>query len=58
MPDVVFERSGRWWVAELPSFRGAYSQGRTKAEAYRNLLDALRELVDSYAEDKPRSATG
>jgi predicted RNase H-like HicB family nuclease len=46
---IVFEHSGRWWVASLPSFPGAYSQGRTQAEAYRNLLSAIREVVDTYA---------
>jgi predicted RNase H-like HicB family nuclease len=42
---VLFVRSGKWWAVELPAFPGAYSQGRTQAEAYRNLLDALSELV-------------
>jgi hypothetical protein len=36
----------------------AYSQGRTKGEAYRNLIDALRELVESYASELPRAASG
>jgi predicted RNase H-like HicB family nuclease len=42
---VLFTRSGKWWAVELPSFPGAYSQGRTQSEAYLNLLDALAELV-------------
>jgi predicted RNase H-like HicB family nuclease len=45
----VFEKSGGWWVAEFPPFPGAYSQGRTKDEAYRNLLSAMRDLVEAYA---------
>jgi predicted RNase H-like HicB family nuclease len=45
---VVFERSGGWWVASIPSIRGAYSQGRTKAKARANLIDALAELVVTY----------
>ncbi|HZU83832.1 MAG TPA: hypothetical protein VE987_12985 [Polyangiaceae bacterium] len=47
---VVFERSGRWWVAELPGVPGAYSQGRTRAAALRSLLSALGDLVQTYAE--------
>jgi predicted RNase H-like HicB family nuclease len=45
---IVFTRSGSWWVAEFPSFPGAYSQGKTQAEAYRNLLSAVRDLVETY----------
>jgi len=44
---VRFVRSGKWIAADLPSFPGAYSQGKTRAEAYRNLLSAIRDLVDS-----------
>jgi predicted RNase H-like HicB family nuclease len=53
---VVYEKSGRWWVAEFPSFPGAYSQGRTRAEAYRNLLSAMRDLLDVYANEAPKAA--
>ncbi|HEV3194360.1 MAG TPA: hypothetical protein VGY54_27865 [Polyangiaceae bacterium] len=42
---VLLTRSGKWWAIELPTFPGAYSQGRTQAEAYLSLLDALSELV-------------
>jgi predicted RNase H-like HicB family nuclease len=42
---VLLTRSGKWWAIELPTFPGAFSQGRTQAEAYLNLLDALTELV-------------
>ncbi len=45
---VVFAQSGGWWVASLPAFPGAYSQGRTQHSAYRNLLLAIREIVDTY----------
>lgn len=47
---VVYERSGAYWVASMPSIRGAYSQGRTQAEAYANLLDAVSELVKAHKE--------
>jgi predicted RNase H-like HicB family nuclease len=46
---VVLERSGKWWAIELPSFPGAYTQGKTRADAYRNLLSLLRDLVDASA---------
>lgn len=52
---VVFSRSGSWWVAELPAFPGGYSQGRTQIEAYRNLLNAIRDLVDTYAEQASKA---
>jgi len=48
LPGVVYERSGRWWVASMPAFPGAYSQGLTQHSAYLNLLLAIRDLVDAY----------
>lgn len=53
---VVFVRSGRWVSAELPSFPGAYGQGRTQAEAFRDLLSAIRDLVDSYQREARTTA--
>jgi hypothetical protein len=53
LKGVVLERSGRWWAAELPSFPGAHGQGRTRLEAYQNLLAAIRDLVDAYADEPP-----
>jgi len=49
LEGVVFELSGEWWIAEYPPFPGAYSQGKTKAEAYRNLLSAMADLIETYA---------
>jgi predicted RNase H-like HicB family nuclease len=46
---IVYQRAGRWWTASMPSFPGAYSQGKTKDEAYRNLLVAIKDLVETYA---------
>ena len=43
---IVFERSGKWWAVELPSIPGAYTQGKTRDEAYRNLLSLLRDLIE------------
>jgi predicted RNase H-like HicB family nuclease len=47
--DVVYARDGKWWTAEAPALRGAYSQGRTRASARRNLLTAIYDLLDTYA---------
>lgn len=49
---------GRWWTAEAPFLRGAYSQGRTRAGARRNLLSAIRDLLDTYTRlgEAPRFA--
>jgi predicted RNase H-like HicB family nuclease len=54
---VLLTRSGKWWAIELPAFPGAYSQGRTQAEAYLNLLDALSELVKAGKALARRNAT-
>jgi predicted RNase H-like HicB family nuclease len=53
---ITYHRSGRWWSAAMPSFPGAYSQGRTQAEAYRNLLLAIKELVETYVQLAGRPA--
>lgn len=47
---VVFTHDGRWWTAEAPALRGAYSQGRTRASALRNLRGAIADLLASYAD--------
>jgi predicted RNase H-like HicB family nuclease len=47
---IVYERSGRWWVASMPSFPGAYSQGLTQHTAYLNLLAGIKLLIETYQE--------
>ena len=42
---IIFERGDDWWIAIIPVVPGAFSQGRTKDEARRNVLDALSELT-------------
>jgi len=54
---VVFVRSGKWVAADLPAFPGAHGQGRTRSEAFQNLLGALRDLTESYAEPAKRRQT-
>jgi predicted RNase H-like HicB family nuclease len=43
--NAVFERDGNWWIATALEIPGAFSQGKTQAEARENLLDAVRELI-------------
>jgi hypothetical protein len=53
---VVFVRSGKWWAAELPSFPGAYGQGKTQLEAYSSLMSAISEQSAIYARESARQA--
>lgn len=46
--DCIYTFDGHWWTAEAPSLRGAYSQGRTRASARKNLLGAIRDVLASY----------
>jgi predicted RNase H-like HicB family nuclease len=39
-----------WWVAKVAEIPGAISQGKTKAEARVNVLDALSELMAARRE--------
>lgn len=50
--EIVYEDAGDGWImATLPGIPGAFSQGRTQAEARENVRDALRELLLARAED-------
>jgi len=43
---LVYERGENdWWIATVVEYPGAFSQGKTIAEARENALDALRELM-------------
>ena len=57
VPNVVLERSGRWWAASLPSFPGAYGQGRTRTEASQSLFIAIRDIAEVYSEDRASTAS-
>ncbi|MCC7293928.1 MAG: type II toxin-antitoxin system HicB family antitoxin [Phycisphaerales bacterium] len=39
-----------WWIATIPEIPGAFSQGRSKAEARANVVDALSELMAARRE--------
>ncbi len=44
---IVFERDESGWiVATVPEVPGAHSQGRTRAEARENVIDALRGILE------------
>jgi predicted RNase H-like HicB family nuclease len=43
---IVYEDGGDGWiVASIPEVRGAHSQGRTRAEARANVIDALQTML-------------
>ncbi len=39
-------REGKWWAIEVPDL-GAFSQGKTKQEAYAMIRDAIESMVGS-----------
>lgn len=44
---IVFEPDdGGWIVASIPEVPGAHSQGRTRDEARKNVIDALSEILE------------
>ena len=48
---IIFEPGDSGgWIATIPEFPGAFSQGRTKDEARENVLDALAELMAARRE--------
>ena len=58
---IIYEQGkDGWWIATVPEFPGAFSQGKTKAEARENVLDALGELMaarrEAALEERPASS--
>jgi len=48
---IIFEKGDNgWWMASIAEVPGAFSQGRTKAEARENVVDALTELMAARRE--------
>lgn len=44
---IVYEEGEDGWiVASIPEVPGAHSQGRTRAEARTNVIDALRGILE------------
>ncbi len=52
----VIEKRGRWYVAYIEEIAGVNTQGRTLAEARRNLKEALTLVIEANRElaDKHR----
>ena len=43
---IIYEQDEEgWYVASVPQVPGALSQGRTRAEARANVIDALRLML-------------
>ena len=43
---IVYEDAGDGWImATIPEVRGVFSQGRTRAEARENVIDALQLML-------------
>lgn len=43
---IIYEKGeDGFWIATIPEVPGAFSQGRTKAEARENAIDAMTELM-------------
>ena len=50
---IVYEEGDDGWiVASVPAVPGALSQGRTRAEARKNVLDALALMLSPDPEEK------
>ena len=55
---AVITKRGRWYVAYAEEIPGANTQGRTLAEARRNLKDALRLVLEANRELASRETLG
>ena len=48
---LMYQDEENTWVVECPSLPGCISQGQTKAEALRNIQEAIRAYVAALEED-------
>ena len=48
--SAVIQKRGRWYVAYVEEIPGVNTQGRTLAEARRNLKEALRLVLRANSE--------
>jgi len=55
---AVIEKRGRWYVAYVEEVPGVNTQGRTLAEARRNLKEALRLVLEANRELAARERAG
>jgi predicted RNase H-like HicB family nuclease len=50
---IVYEDGGEGWVmATIPEVRGVFSQGRTRAEARENVIDALQLMLSPEPDEQ------
>ncbi len=51
---AVYEKRGRWYIGYVEEIPGVNTQGRTLAEAKRNLKEALTLIRNAIHELSPR----
>ncbi|MBI4285270.1 MAG: type II toxin-antitoxin system HicB family antitoxin [Chloroflexi bacterium] len=44
---AVFEKDGEWWIGYVEELPGANTQGKTLAEARRNLKEAVALIIEA-----------
>ncbi|MEP7199314.1 MAG: type II toxin-antitoxin system HicB family antitoxin [Chloroflexota bacterium] len=55
---AVFEQDGDWWLGWVEELPGANTQGKTLAEARRNLKEATQLILEANRELARRDANG
>ena len=48
---AIIERDGEWYIAYCPEIPGANGQGRTEAEARKNLAEAIALILEDRRKD-------
>ncbi len=48
---VVLIESDEGWAASCPALRGCHSQGNTREEALANIREAIRDWLDTEADE-------
>ena len=54
----VIEKRGKWYVAHVEEIPGVNTQGRTLAEARRNLKEALAMVIEANRELSAKARSG
>jgi predicted RNase H-like HicB family nuclease len=47
---ILEEGEDGFWIATIPEVPGAFSQGKTKAQARKNVIEAMQELMQARRE--------
>jgi len=48
---IIYPGEDGYWVAGCPSLPGCISQGKTKEEAFTNILEAIEGYIEALKED-------